>query len=304
MRMIDIRTFVVLVRTRHFGRTAELLNTSQPAVSARIAALEKEFGSRLLERGRTFALTREGERALVAFETMLQTLEDLESDLAGTSVGPRVVKIGAIDTVAATFMPHMIDALHETVPSLRIELSVEGSNALLAGLADRVYDIVFAIDPAVGDNMRSFHSCMLEMVWVGAPGLVEAGRTYTVDELARLPIITFPKDTPPYRQIAPYFQDERVLAEKLTSTNSLFAIIALLLSGFGVGAVPVVTIARELASARLIPIDVAKPFPPLPVIASYQSVTHPALMALVTAEARRSAAAYCDALPDRSMWVA
>jgi len=44
MRTLDMATFVALARNRHFGRTAKELNATQPAVSARLAALEADLG--------------------------------------------------------------------------------------------------------------------------------------------------------------------------------------------------------------------------------------------------------------------
>ncbi|MEO1104296.1 MAG: LysR family transcriptional regulator, partial [Pseudomonadota bacterium] len=100
MRIVDIRTFLALARTRHFGETAERLNVSQPAVSARLAALEEALGHRLVERSGSFALTAEGERALSAFKEVADALDRLSRDFKGETA-PRVVRIGAIDSVAA-----------------------------------------------------------------------------------------------------------------------------------------------------------------------------------------------------------
>ena len=83
------------------------------------------------------------------------------------------------------------------------------------------------------------------MIWAGSPKIVDPERIYSVDDLAHMPIITFPKNTPPYRQIAPYFQDEQVLASTLVSSNSMFAIINMCIDGFGVAAIPSVVIERE-----------------------------------------------------------
>jgi DNA-binding transcriptional LysR family regulator len=52
MELRRIRSFLSLAETLHFGRTAELLHLSQPALSLQIRALEKEIGVRLLERNR------------------------------------------------------------------------------------------------------------------------------------------------------------------------------------------------------------------------------------------------------------
>jgi len=299
MRILDLNTFLVLARNRHFGRTAQELNTTQPAISTRLAALEQEFGRRLVHRGdREFRLTPEGERALQVFQDILGSLQDLRSELdRGYSASVVTVRIGAIDSVASTWMPQLIETLHEIAPNLRVELTVETTKDLVQHMSKGELDMIFCLDPAIGDGFRSFVACVWQMIWAGSPKLVQKGRVYSVDELSRMPIVTFPKDTPPYRQIAPYFQDERVLASTLTSSNSLFAIINLIIDGFGVAALPTVTIERELKSGLLSEIDVKKWFPPMPIIATYQSSTHQNVIQLVADQVREVAGAFARSRP-------
>src|SRR3979490_1837196 len=52
MELRQIRSFLSIAETLHFGRTAELIHLSQPALSLQIRALEEEVGLRLLERDR------------------------------------------------------------------------------------------------------------------------------------------------------------------------------------------------------------------------------------------------------------
>lgn len=303
MRVLDMHTFLVLARNRHFARTAEELNATQPAISTRLATLEREFGCRLIERGGEFRLTPQGKMVFETFQAVVEKLDALRADLAeGSDTAHRTVRIGAIDSVVSTWMPHLIEALHDKLPTLKIELTVEGTKLLAQGMTRGEFDLIFAVDPAVGEGFRSYVSCIMQMVWAGSSRVINPDRLYEVDDLAQMPIITFPKDTPPYRQIAPYFHDERVLASKLTSSNSLFAIINLLIDGFGVGAIPTVTIQRELKMGLLHPIRVAKRFPPLPVIATYQSQTNHELIQLVVQQSRISAQHYCGMVEPGIIW--
>jgi Bacterial regulatory helix-turn-helix protein, lysR family len=52
MELRQIRSFLSIAETLHFGRTAELIHLSQPALSLQIRALEEEVGVRLFERDR------------------------------------------------------------------------------------------------------------------------------------------------------------------------------------------------------------------------------------------------------------
>ena len=44
-----LETFLTLCRTMHYGRAAEKMNLSQPAVSKPIQALEAEYGAKLFD---------------------------------------------------------------------------------------------------------------------------------------------------------------------------------------------------------------------------------------------------------------
>jgi DNA-binding transcriptional LysR family regulator len=305
MRILDMTTFVALARHRHFGRAAQELHTTQPAISIRLAAMEQEFGCKLMHRtGRDFALTPAGERVLETFREILADYDGLKHELADDpSMGSKVVRVGAIDSVSSTWLTPFVESLHNTFPTLKIEITVEGTKSLIGGLTKGELDVIFAVDPAIGDGFRSFSSCVLQMTWAGSPRIIDPDRVYSVDDLAQMPIITFAKDTPPYRMIAPYFQDEQVLAGKLTSSNSLYAIINLLIDGFGVGAIPTVTIKRELKMGLLHPIRVSKRFPAMPIIASYQADSQVELMRRVIDQARQSAAQFCATVDPSMAWV-
>jgi DNA-binding transcriptional LysR family regulator len=61
MELRQIRSFLSIAETLHFGRTAEMIHLSQPALSLQIRALEDEIGVRLFERNRRkTALTAAG----------------------------------------------------------------------------------------------------------------------------------------------------------------------------------------------------------------------------------------------------
>ena len=65
MNLRDLRYFIALAETRHFGRAAEACFVSQPTLSTQLKKLEEELGVALFERApRNILLTPAGEQIL------------------------------------------------------------------------------------------------------------------------------------------------------------------------------------------------------------------------------------------------
>ena len=65
--LTSLRYLVALAEHRHFARAAQACHITQPALSNALRALEKEFGTPIVKRARSYAgLTPEGERVLAS----------------------------------------------------------------------------------------------------------------------------------------------------------------------------------------------------------------------------------------------
>ena len=75
--LASLRYLVALSEHRHFARAAGACNITQPALSNALRALEREFGTAIVKRGRTYAgLTPEGERVLATAQRMLRDIHE------------------------------------------------------------------------------------------------------------------------------------------------------------------------------------------------------------------------------------
>jgi DNA-binding transcriptional LysR family regulator len=87
-RIVAMRSFLRAVETGSFTAVARELGTSQPAVSKRIAWLEREVGARLLERKtRALVLTDAGTRFLERCRLLLGALDEAESCVGDAHLG-------------------------------------------------------------------------------------------------------------------------------------------------------------------------------------------------------------------------
>src|SRR5258707_3267538 len=85
MELRQIRSFLSIAETLHFGRTAELIHLSQPALSLQIRALEEDVGVRLFERNRrktTLTAAGVGFRHQTAPALSLLDLADVRANVA------------------------------------------------------------------------------------------------------------------------------------------------------------------------------------------------------------------------------
>lgn len=93
----DLSFFAVVARHPSLAAAAQELGVTPPAVSKRLAAIERRLGVRLMQRTtRRLALTAEGETYLVQGARVLEELEALERSVSGAHVRPRgTVRVAA-----------------------------------------------------------------------------------------------------------------------------------------------------------------------------------------------------------------
>jgi DNA-binding transcriptional LysR family regulator len=142
MELRQIRSFLSIAETLHFGRTAELIHLSQPALSLQIRALEEEVGVRLLERNRRkTTLTAAGiafrDDATAALSQLDQAIR--KSRLAASGkLG--LLRIGFVSTAGIEIVPNIVRQFRELNPevgfSLRNILTAEQVRMLETGTLD------------------------------------------------------------------------------------------------------------------------------------------------------------------------
>ena len=109
MELRQIRSFLSIAETLHFGRTAEMIHLSQPALSLQIRALEDEIGVRLFERNRRkTALTAAG----VAFR------EDATGALLRLDQAVHKAKLAASGKLGSLRIGFVSTAGNEIVPAI------------------------------------------------------------------------------------------------------------------------------------------------------------------------------------------
>jgi DNA-binding transcriptional LysR family regulator len=143
-----IVSFVAVARHGGFSAAAKALYRSQPRVSSHVADLERELGTKLLDRSvHPARLTPDGRALLPHAEEILQRLNVLADLADGSGVVRGDVLLGVYPSAAAYLFPLAVRSLRRSHPHVRLVLregpTVALGNALTGG------DIDLAIRPVL-----------------------------------------------------------------------------------------------------------------------------------------------------------
>ncbi|GAD56419.1 hydrogen peroxide-inducible genes activator [Limimaricola cinnabarinus LL-001] len=149
-----MRYFVALAETGGFGRAAETVFVSQPALSQQIKELETILGVDLVERlPRGIRLTRAGREVLGRARRIMAEVADLERAARLSRGLTGRLRLGVIPTVAPYLLPLALTRLRAHDLTLDIRVREAQTDALLEDLEAGRVDAVVAALPVPGADL-------------------------------------------------------------------------------------------------------------------------------------------------------
>jgi DNA-binding transcriptional LysR family regulator len=168
MELRQIRYFVVLAETLHFGRAAALLHISQPPLSRQIALLEEELGVVLLDRTRrSVQLSAAGHRFYRDAKTVMATVDQARSHARAAELGDEgTLKAGFMFAAAYSIMPLLTRAYASAFPRVELKLTESIPTTLVADIRAGKADvgIMYPSDSSVELETRTIFSEQLMAV--------------------------------------------------------------------------------------------------------------------------------------------
>lgn len=250
--MLDPRSleiFYWVVRLGGFGRAAERLHTTQPAVSARIAALEARFGARLIERGAGQAPvpTARGQALFAHAERLLALHEEIEAAMAGPAVLSGRLRLGVSETIVHTWLARLLRQVHAEHPALELDISVDVSPRLSEMLTAGAIDLAILLGPVVAQGARNIALCDYEIGFAAHPELAVGDEPLDAAALCAWPLLTYARTTRPHQALAEILGPRA----RLFGASSLAAIVRMAAERIGIAVLPPSAIAEELAAGKL-----------------------------------------------------
>jgi len=142
MELRYLRYFLAVAEEMHFSRAAKRLHISQPPLTRQIQALERELGTRLLERdGKRFRLTEAGAQLRDGAARILDEVAALERQVRLVGDGSAaLVRLGYVGSMMFSLLPELLSRLEKRLPEIKldvIELPTEKQvGAILSGAID------------------------------------------------------------------------------------------------------------------------------------------------------------------------
>jgi len=150
MNFADLQVFKSVVDEGGVIKAANKLHRVPSAVTTRIKQLEASMGVKLFHRDKQrLHLSPAGVLLLHYAERLIQLSDEARDAVSGTT--PRgVLRLGSLESTAASRLPAILAGFHRRYAEVRLELVTGTNDALLSQLVERKLDAAFlAEQPAV-----------------------------------------------------------------------------------------------------------------------------------------------------------
>jgi DNA-binding transcriptional LysR family regulator len=235
MDLVDLKIFVTVVREGGIGRAASKLHRVQSSVTTRIKQLESSMGVALFHRNKQrLHLSPSGEQLLSYAERILALSDEARRAVSG-SPPMGALRLGALESTAASRLPTVLSAFHRTYPHVRIELSTGTNDALTNSVLEQRLDAAFVAEAPISKELAVQPAYREQLVLVSHVGHRRISRPNDVSGDC---VIAFPNGCA-YRRILQRWLGERRLATfHFLELSSYHAIVACVAAGTGVALVP------------------------------------------------------------------
>lgn len=261
--LAQLEGLVEIARLGNVSRAAEVLYVTQPALTARVKALERELGQALLvrtprgvrlsEAGRAFL--PHAQRALTAVAEGRQLVEEVGRGTVGE------LRLGATPVVSTYVLPEALARFHEAHPQTRLSVRTGHSEDVLAMvLRDEVQlGLTRALRHADVETTALYDD---DLVLVVAPTHPFAARgRIRIRDLGGEQLILFDRTSSFHELTSALFREAGVSPRGVIEMDNAEAAKKMVERGLGIALLPRTVVEREMASGNVrgVPIVDAAP---------------------------------------------
>jgi DNA-binding transcriptional LysR family regulator len=144
---VFLRTFMSLVKTNHFTKTAQQLQMTQPGVSQHIQKLEAQLDKALLNRhGKTFQLTAAGDSLYQYGLQQAEAESELLNSIAGDDLHTGDFRLACSGSMAMQLYPELLN-LQKQFPGITVSIEAAPNAAIVERIKSNQSDIGIVTQP-------------------------------------------------------------------------------------------------------------------------------------------------------------
>ena len=258
MDLVALQIFKAVAEAGGITKAAARLHRVQSNISTRVQQLEARLGTALFHRHkRRLVLSPEGRTLLAYAERLLALSAEAQAALSGGA--PRgVLRIGSLESTAATRLPPVLSRYHLAYPEVRLELVTGTSGALVSRVIGGEVEAAFVAEPFTAQELEMQLAFSEELVLIAPKGFPEIRGA---KDAAHLPVLAFAAGCSYRRRLETWLGRAGISAERVMEYGSYHAIVACVAAGCGIAVVPrsVVRALRPEREVRIhrLPKDIA-----------------------------------------------
>ncbi|MCA0755500.1 LysR family transcriptional regulator [Paenibacillus sp. N4] len=253
MNISQLETLLTISKTMSFRKAGELLNLTQPAVSAQIKSLEDEFKTLLIDRNQPVTLTDHGQVFLQHAEKILFIVEELKQKLSDLNITPQGhIVLGTTASIAIQILPRVLSYFQNQFPLIKTTIHSMPSSQVMASVENGSVDIgityLYEKNPNVTASVLYYDTFEL----VVSPSHPMSKWTHTtVDKLKDIPMIMLAPDTLGRRFVDQIFQKYNIQPNIVMEVSSSEEVKRMVEIDLGAAVVSKLSIAGELRLGTL-----------------------------------------------------
>ena len=241
-----------------FRKAAAHLNTTQPNISTRIAGLEATLGTPLMRRDAgSIEMTPKGAEILAQARKTLRAAEGLIEIAARPDLIEDRLRLGVTELIACTWARVFLRRLKQGFPRISVELNVDLSRNLDAGLANNTLDLALQNAPFATPVSGEIGLGSYGYAWVAAPEIAADIKVSDGVRGVMVPILTHARHTQAYQELAAHIDGRAGVdgragsGARFVPSSSLTSTIHMAVDGMGLAMVPRAMVAAQLADGAL-----------------------------------------------------
>lgn len=260
MELQQLRCFVAVAETLHFGRAAHKLDMLPASLGRQVKLLEESVGVQLLARTtRSVSLTATGALFLIEARELVDQADSLATKFRRHSnQSSTTLRLGVIDSAAVGLVPQLLPLFHEQYPDIKVQLLEQKTIRLLPRLLSGRLDVAIVRPPDSPDSRLEFTPLFFETPMVAIPvahPLAELEQI-SVNDMADQPLIVpDPRSRPHSHDLSMHLFIEKGLSARVVQVaEEKQTIVHLVSSGIGLAIVPRWTSRLGIQGVKFLPL--------------------------------------------------